>query len=345
MPLLTVEQIDEIISSATGLTVDVDLAIMDAGVDSLGMVDLANELQEAAGGGWQCPATYIADRSLNHAVAHPIFRKRSPECGVLCCRPSGRLMFDFPSSRALGKYFEGQANKSSKLFSFAPQQAHTSSGLCCIAGSSTGLPIGISQTNQQFWPFVMAGADASTQVPAERWDSSDLPPAPTVSVAPPFNICRRSAWSHRAMPNCDDVLVLRAAGGGGRRTALRRLSAGHRALRPEILQHHQGGGQDSRPHAAHCVRRRKDWTDLAKRAIESAAESVRHRLDRGYEALAAGGQTKLGLVESATGVYVGITATDYVFILEQRGIQSAFSATVRRIHATSPQLMCLAACC
>ena len=61
--------------SVAGASVDADVPLMDAGVDSLGAVELRNQLQRAAGEGASLPSTLV----FEHPTARRIAASLQPE--------------------------------------------------------------------------------------------------------------------------------------------------------------------------------------------------------------------------------------------------------------------------
>eukprot|EP00966_Prymnesium_polylepis_P023726 546380-Prymnesium_polylepis.1 len=60
-PTASLEAVLEVVRSTAGGAVDADAPLMEAGVDSLGAVELRNQLQGLAGGGATLPSTLVFD--------------------------------------------------------------------------------------------------------------------------------------------------------------------------------------------------------------------------------------------------------------------------------------------
>ena len=59
--IVTLDTILELAHKTAGQTVDADVPLMDSGIDSLGAVDMRNNLQQAAGGDIALPSTLVFD--------------------------------------------------------------------------------------------------------------------------------------------------------------------------------------------------------------------------------------------------------------------------------------------
>ena len=82
--LYGVDQVLTIVQQTAGRTVDVDMPLMDAGVDSLGAIELRNQLQAVAGDGIRLPNTLVFD--------HPTVRALVPLIQRECVAPSCTLL-------------------------------------------------------------------------------------------------------------------------------------------------------------------------------------------------------------------------------------------------------------
>jgi acyl carrier protein len=121
----------EMASRTAGGYVDADAPLMEAGVDSLGAVELRNQLQSVAGEGTRLPST---------------------------------LVFDYPTARGLAKFFAEQAprviarDEGRKIFA----------GGVRIDGVQAALP-GRADGLQRAWKLAATGCDTFITSPATRW--------------------------------------------------------------------------------------------------------------------------------------------------------------------------------
>ena len=147
--LVTLAMIKETLKSTTGGEVDPDAPLMESGLDSLGAVELGNQLQ--AQSGMALPST---------------------------------LIFDYPTARQLAGYFKEQAGSPEReLSTFAASQraAVIPSSAKHHLSSRTQLPASpakASGTPRRILPVVLsASGDVVTEeVPAARWTARPARP-------------------------------------------------------------------------------------------------------------------------------------------------------------------------
>ena len=125
----------ELVRRTAGGHVDEDAPLMDAGVDSLGAVELRNQLQSAVGEGMALPST---------------------------------LVFDHPTARMLGIFVTATATP--PVASSCDQPRHVPDALVTIASASATLPRGAAGLSLA-WRLAATGWDACGPSPFTRWDS------------------------------------------------------------------------------------------------------------------------------------------------------------------------------
>ena len=136
---VTLEAIQETLKSTTGAEVDPDAPLMESGLDSLGAVELGNQLQ--AQSGLVLPST---------------------------------LIFDYPTARQLAGYFRRQRDGNSVIgnatpIGLAPEAATANLTAHVKAyGLSANLPLGIIKPSQ-LKQIAACSGDAVGEVPLVRW--------------------------------------------------------------------------------------------------------------------------------------------------------------------------------
>lgn len=139
---IDLQTICSIVKDIAGQEVDTDAPLMESGVDSLGAVELRNQLQHATGA--NVPST---------------------------------LMFDHPTLRRLFASFEDRSNDATaaELTSCLHQRTASSSALICIAGMDALLTGGV-QRSQAVRLVISTGGNIVSEVPVARWDVHTPPP-------------------------------------------------------------------------------------------------------------------------------------------------------------------------
>jgi 3-oxoacyl-(acyl-carrier-protein) synthase/thioesterase domain-containing protein/acyl carrier protein/ubiquinone/menaquinone biosynthesis C-methylase UbiE len=136
---ITMEQILETLKATTGSDVDPDAPLMESGLDSLGAVELGNQLQ--AQSGMTLPST---------------------------------LIFDYPTARQLSGYFKEQADAANGTSVASPEVGVASKlavnldTLVSAYGMSLMLPNGMASP-AAVRHMSAAGGDVITEVPPDRW--------------------------------------------------------------------------------------------------------------------------------------------------------------------------------
>ena len=144
-PAVSLEAVLEMARRSAGGAVDADAPLMEAGVDSLGAVELRNQLQRAAGEAVSLPSTVV---------------------------------FDHPTVRQLAAMLEPNTVTSSRsLAAVAPAEAAS----VAVASSQSLLPqCGLDA--RCTWRLSVCGCDMSGQVPGTRWEQNELTSAMAKTV-------------------------------------------------------------------------------------------------------------------------------------------------------------------
>ena len=142
---MSLEAVLEMARRSAGGAVDADAPLMEAGVDSLGAVELRNQLQWAAGEGVSLPSTVVFDR---------------------------------PTVRQLAAMLEPNTVTSSRgLAAVVPAEAAS----VAVASSQSLLPqCGLDA--RCTWRLSVCGCDMSRQVPGTRWEQNELTSAMAKTV-------------------------------------------------------------------------------------------------------------------------------------------------------------------
>ena len=139
---VSLEVVLDMVKRTAGASVDADAPLMEAGVDSLGAVELRNQLQGAASG-QSLPST---------------------------------LVFDHPTARQLASVLQPDQPAKEIATSLASPVICAGSGVG-IDGLSALLPSGASSLRMAA-RMVECGFDAIVQVPTARWDVHAQPALP-----------------------------------------------------------------------------------------------------------------------------------------------------------------------
>ena len=136
MKQVTLEVIQQTLKSTTGADVDPDAPLMESGLDSLGAVELGNQLQ--AQSGLALPST---------------------------------LIFDYPTARQLAGYFEEQAAllmvASSQRRASSPCRRQFRRDWCSCCGLAASMPMSMTTpARSSKWSRALATSSARYQPPA-----------------------------------------------------------------------------------------------------------------------------------------------------------------------------------
>ena len=149
---VSLEQVLATVKRTAGGSINADAPLMESGVDSLGAVELRNQLQIIAGSSITLPSTLIFD--------HPTARQLAA-----LVQPPGDVIADDEVELSALSNARG-----------APLSAS-------IGGADALLAAGVSSM-KEMWDMAATGLSVITEVPAERWDakSHGLPEPTSVSV-------------------------------------------------------------------------------------------------------------------------------------------------------------------
>ena len=164
----------DMVKRTAGEAVDADVPLMDAGVDSLGAVDLRNQLQSAVGDGMSLPST---------------------------------LVFEHPTTRALAAVLQpaDEAPAALEAFPSATGARVLSGGSVAMSGMAARLPGGISCPSTARCAMDCT-VDAITTMPATRWDF-----APTDPALKPATFCGYVRNAERVDNGCFGISPAEAA--------------------------------------------------------------------------------------------------------------------------------------
>ena len=133
---IDLEVVLEIVRRTAGSFVDVDAPLMEAGVDSLGVVELRNQLQLAT--------------------------------GDLTSSLPATLTLDYPTARLLAAFFGAKPACTQERHRFSLASLAVGGG-AVLCGTGVLLPSGVSRL-EQLWHQCMASVDNIEHVPSARWD-------------------------------------------------------------------------------------------------------------------------------------------------------------------------------
>ena len=90
-PSVSLDEIIEMTKFATGFAIDADVPLMEAGVDSLGVTQLRNTLQQAVGAGVSVPSTIVFDHPTARDIASFFYVAAPPAAAPVPAQPSVSL--------------------------------------------------------------------------------------------------------------------------------------------------------------------------------------------------------------------------------------------------------------
>ena len=134
--VVSLESVLEMVRRTAGGGVDADAPLMEAGVDSLGAVELRNQLQRAVGEGLALSST---------------------------------LMFDHPTARQVALHLEGNHPVQVDVSRCDAALVSCSSSKIAVAGVSVVLPAGVSAA-EALLRISHCGRNLLCVIPPSRWD-------------------------------------------------------------------------------------------------------------------------------------------------------------------------------
>jgi NAD(P)-dependent dehydrogenase (short-subunit alcohol dehydrogenase family) len=134
---VSLEAVLGMVQRTAGSAVDADAPLMEAGVDSLGAVELRNQLQRAVGEGMTLSST---------------------------------LMFDHPTARQVALHLGGGMGATARAGQgVATHVASSSSADVAVNGLSVALPAGVA-SSELLRAMICCGRDLLSEIPTSRWD-------------------------------------------------------------------------------------------------------------------------------------------------------------------------------
>eukprot|EP00964_Phaeocystis_antarctica_P013000 scaffold7124_cov74-Phaeocystis_antarctica.AAC.1 len=159
-----------VVSEVVGRDVGADAPLLEAGLDSLGAVELRSRLAQRLGGDAEAalPETLVFDYpTVRQLEAHVATLAAPATASAAAASPSEALLAGLTSLLA-----SSPPTKSLQPASIAAR------GRVVLVGASAVLPGGADSTRSA-WCLAAAGADTVSEVPPERWELEPLPKAPS----------------------------------------------------------------------------------------------------------------------------------------------------------------------
>ena len=203
---LALEAVLDMVQRVAGGTVDADAPLMEAGVDSLGAVELRNQLQAAAGEDVSLPST---------------------------------LAFDHPTARQLALSLDGSLPAASSATCAMLRLSEAAALQVQVAGYSVALPKGVTSWTA-LREMSCCGLNLLREIPSTRWSAQQLAPD-LHSSSPPevVNRARHGGFLHCAelfANSCFSVSAGEAAAMDPQQRQL--LELGYQALHAAGLSQH-----------------------------------------------------------------------------------------------------------
>ena len=137
---ISMDSILEMARRTAGGEVDADAPLMDAGIDSLGAVELRNQMRRVAGCHKMLPST---------------------------------IVFDHPSIRSLVSFLNPAVGTNGAKRLVTHNMRSTASLHPAISGTSSAIPGGCLKVSEAWW-VICTGSDVLCEVPASRWPAGGL---------------------------------------------------------------------------------------------------------------------------------------------------------------------------